>query len=245
MPVRVERADLENVARNLGKHGRPLPSSMAADTKLAELHRNASGAPAASPVSAPAAPSSAGAGTGSRTPAPGRRPASSAASGSTGGARAAAGTVSAPAGGRARPAAAGGYFSRAFSPSAAVRRAGGGRVGRAIGAGDAGGLLLVLVAYPIVLATLEHGSAGPGLWFRAKWLNETANGDSALPPPHNPGKLGPHVTAPDGRTYPKSGSWQDQNPSMPGYVNPRYLKPGSPHHGHGYPPLKLGHGGTV
>lgn len=40
-------------------------------------------------------------------------------------------------------------------------------------AGDGGGLLLAFVLYPIALSILKHGAAGPGLWFRAKWLNET------------------------------------------------------------------------
>lgn len=87
-------------------------------------------------------------------------------------------TPAAPAGGkrpaRTRPArtsprAGRGYLSRAFSPSAALRRVGGGKVAAA---GDAGGLLLALVLYPMLLSTVKYGAAGPGIWFRAKWLNE-------------------------------------------------------------------------
>lgn len=38
--------------------------------------------------------------------------------------------------------------------------------------GDAGGLLLVLVLYPMFLSIVKYGGSGPGIWFRAKWLNQ-------------------------------------------------------------------------
>jgi hypothetical protein len=63
------------------------------------------------------------------------------------------------------------YLSRAFSPSRAAKRVG---LGKVAGAGDAGGLLLALVAYPLFLSVIKYGGDGPGLWFRAKWLNQAA-----------------------------------------------------------------------
>lgn len=82
-----------------------------------------------------------------------------------------------------------GYVQRAFSPRAAgarvARTAPGRVVARSVGAGDSGGLLLALVVYPIVLATVRYGADGPVRWFRAKWLNETTdkngNASSSLP----------------------------------------------------------------
>lgn len=65
-----------------------------------------------------------------------------------------------------------GYWSRAFSPSAAAKRAGFGEVASA---GDAGGLLLALVLYPLFLSVIKYGPAGPGMWFHAKWLNQTSD----------------------------------------------------------------------
>jgi hypothetical protein len=62
-----------------------------------------------------------------------------------------------------------GYVRRAFSPKAAANRIGATKVARA---GDGGGLLLALVLYPLLLATIQHGAAGPKLWFEAKWLNK-------------------------------------------------------------------------
>ena len=38
--------------------------------------------------------------------------------------------------------------------------------------GNSGGLLLGLLAYPLVLSVIQHGAAGPGLWIRAKFLNQ-------------------------------------------------------------------------
>lgn len=39
--------------------------------------------------------------------------------------------------------------------------------------GDVGGLLLALVLYPIGLSLVRYGAAGPGIWLRAKFLNQT------------------------------------------------------------------------
>lgn len=65
--------------------------------------------------------------------------------------------------------------------------------------GDGGGLLLALVLYPLVLATIQHGAAGPGLWFRAKWLNQTVAQPANLPDATHQGNPGGGST-----TLPKS-----------------------------------------
>lgn len=93
-----------------------------------------------------------------------------------------------------------GYLSRAFSPSRAADRLGASKV---MAAGDGGGLLLALVVWPLVLATIQHGAKGPKLWFDAKWLNKVP-GDEYAPMPgparHSRGDPGsPH--AKPGRTY--------------------------------------------
>lgn len=93
-----------------------------------------------------------------------------------------------------------GYVQRAFSPTAAGRRLANTRPGRAIGstvaAGDSGGLLLALVLYPVVLATVRYGAAGPGDWFRAKWLNQTTG----------QGSFGPNNPKPMPNPFPNANS---------------------------------------
>jgi len=46
-------------------------------------------------------------------------------------------------------------------------------------AGDTGGLLLALVLYPVALSILRYGAAGPGMWFRAKFLNQEPSSSAA------------------------------------------------------------------
>jgi hypothetical protein len=68
--------------------------------------------------------------------------------------------------------------------------------------GDAGGVMLAIFAYPILLAMLEHGPAGLTLWLNAKFFNKVP-GTAATTPgapttpwatPLGPGTLAP-VTA--------------------------------------------------
>lgn len=106
-------------------------------------------------------------------------------------------------GGSRRP----GYLSRAFSPSRAAGRLGGTKLMRA---GDGGGLLLALVVYPLLLATIQNGAKGPGMWFRAKWLNQGLDGGTGGPKYHHrgdkntpqpkPGRIY-YKIAPDGKGY--------------------------------------------
>lgn len=83
------------------------------------------------------------------------------------------------------------------------RRSSGKSLGKRLGAlasnpatlgGDGGGLFLALWLYPLVLATLQHGASGPGIWMRAKFLNiGTSDGKPAkpkLPGPTTPGGSG-------------------------------------------------------
>lgn len=41
--------------------------------------------------------------------------------------------------------------------------------------GTTGGLLLAIVLYPLGLSVIRYGTRGPGLWFRAKFLNQEAS----------------------------------------------------------------------
>lgn len=63
------------------------------------------------------------------------------------------------------------------SPLTSLNKAG----ARLQGAGDGGGLLLALVVYPIVLSVIKYGAAGPGMWFKAKFLNRTTSSPASLP----------------------------------------------------------------
>lgn len=68
---------------------------------------------------------------------------------------------------------------RAPAHPAAAGRAGGRRGGRrggilggSGGSGDGGGVLLAIIAYPIALSVIRYGAKGPGMWLRAKFLNQ-------------------------------------------------------------------------
>jgi hypothetical protein len=75
------------------------------------------------------------------------------------------------------------YLDRAVSPSAAAQRvADATGASKVAAAGDGGGLLLAFVVYPIVLATIRYGAAGPGVWFRAKWLNQPTGAKNTAQP---------------------------------------------------------------
>lgn len=79
--------------------------------------------------------------------------------------------------------------------------------------GTGGGLLLAVFAYPIGLAVLQHGPAGAGMWFKAKFLNnETTqqpatpgnSGATAFPPP---GSSTPPPSSGSGAAGGGGGSW--------------------------------------
>lgn len=62
------------------------------------------------------------------------------------------------------------------TPSSPGRvRGAAGRMGSRVsgGADDLAGALLGAVGYALVLSVVDYGTAGPGMWFRAKFLNET------------------------------------------------------------------------
>lgn len=129
-------------------------------------------------------------------PAPGRRPRDTPARGG---------------GANKRP----GYFARATSPSAALART---PITRVTSAGDGGGLFLAFVLYPIVLSVIKYGAKGPGLWFRAKWLNETTAA------PNNLDAAGAGSTGGITVTTPRPPGWKGQWPP-PGQKAP--LPPGT------------------
>ena len=72
--------------------------------------------------------------------------------------------------------------------------------------GDGGGVILALWLYPLVLAIVQEGTAGPGQWLRAKFLNvqgtppagskwqaatpSTGGGGAAAAPPKPPAGVG-------------------------------------------------------
>jgi len=195
--VRIEGADAAKIAQQLGQKGTPMPdwvrgnpSYVAAyDQGTGDGERGAQFHPPAQPRTPRARKSKNPAG-GAATP------------------------PSAPPGGQAsKP----GYFDRAFSPTAAANKSGlSAGVGRLSSAGDGGGLLLALVVYPIVLATIEYGASGPGMWFRAKFLNqvpENVSGQSTDP-------SAPYYVNPKAKPgQPGSGKWPNGDP-IPGYPQP-------------------------
>lgn len=76
--------------------------------------------------------------------------------------------------------------------------------------GTGGGLLLAVFAYPIGLAVLQHGSAGAGMWFKAKFLNKTSSTQPvpASGTPGNSGKTGTGATSSgNGASSGGGGSW--------------------------------------
>lgn len=181
MVARVERGDLAQIATNLGRAGKPLPKEMHDDAGLIAAHDQglAEGGhklpdPEPTPATSPASPAPSSA----RSPAPRKRSQN-----------------------RKPAASAPNYAQRAVSPAAAVNRVPG--VAALKSAGDGGGLFLAFVLYPLAISVLKWGAAGPGKWFRAKWLNQTDT---------QPNNLGaPAATRPDPYA---------NVPGMPGYRSP-------------------------
>lgn len=155
--VNVDRASMVRVARNLGKQGKPLPPEMEHDPEFKAAHAEGAGQPPA-PAPKPA----------SAHPLVRRRPATPAK------------TPSAPAN-PATPASKG-IIRRASTRlwgGASRTNAGLGRgrrlAAKAIPGGTGGGVLLTVVVYPLGLSIIKYGPAGPWMWFRAKWLNQTSD----------------------------------------------------------------------
>lgn len=195
MVLRIEGSDAAKIAKNLGAAGRPMPDWVSADPALVAAYDQGTGGGANAAAFHP----------------PPARPAAPAAGAAPTPARKAKAKPSSSSGKR-------GYLDRSFSPSAAVGRT---PLSALSSAGDGGGLMLAFVLYPIALATLRNGAAGPGLWFRAKWLNETVK------EPNNLGPV-PLVNA----TNPGAN-----DPAHPGYHNPGLPTPGLPaSHGADPPP---------
>lgn len=96
--------------------------------------------------------------------------------------------------GKRRPPRGPGWLTRSVSPSRAAGRLANTGPGRLITrGGDGGGLLLALVVYPVFISTLRYGAAGPGDWFRAKWLNKPTGTPAAAPAAAaGHGELAPH-----------------------------------------------------
>lgn len=142
MAVQVDSASVEKIARQLGEAGKPAPQWV--HDNPAYLAAYDQGAGRSQPAAFhPPTPRAAA----QRKPAKTRAASPKA----------------------ARP----GYFSRAVSPTGAAQRLGDATgASKIAAAGDGGGLLLALVIYPLILATIRYGAAGPGDWFRAKWLNQ-------------------------------------------------------------------------
>lgn len=50
------------------------------------------------------------------------------------------------------------------------------------GANDLAGAFLGMLVYAIVLSVVDYGSAGPGMWFKAKFLNQTGSSSTTTKP---------------------------------------------------------------
>lgn len=158
--VQVDSASVEKIARQMGEAGKPAPDWVRENPTYTAAYDQGAGRAQPAAFHPPAPPASA------------QRP------------RATKPARTRPA---AVPTAAGpgrdSYLSRAFDHSAAAQRVGDATgLGKVASAGDGGGLLLAFVIYPIVLATIRYGPAGPGMWFRAKWLNQTTGTKTPTPP---------------------------------------------------------------
>ena len=82
---------------------------------------------------------------------------------------------------KSRPGGSARKWLRSSRQAAPVRRPGGKGVGSAVSSfvnhpaglgGDGGGLLITFWVYPLVLALIKYGAKGPGVWLRAKFLNQ-------------------------------------------------------------------------
>jgi hypothetical protein len=98
--------------------------------------------------------------------------------------------------------------------------------------GNSGGLLLGLIAYPLVLSVLQHGAAGPGLWLRAKFLNQGPSSGGTLGQLGNLGPQTPSNIAPGGTlTIPPAmrNPGADTTPVPPASPRPPFTRyPGTP-----------------
>lgn len=156
MAVALDKRDLPGIARSLGESGKPAPGWVTSDPALDAAYREAAGLPASTPAPAPSS---------TRTPAkktPARRSTRS-------------------------PAPAPTSTPRPPSPQKSTQPATRARAGRTFHvpgvAGDAGGLMLAVFAYPLVLAILQKGPAGATAWLKAKFLNNgtaTRSGDQGV-----------------------------------------------------------------
>ncbi len=168
MPVRIEASDQANIARSLGKSGKPAPDWVTSDPALDAAYREAAGLPPQTPAPKPKPtnngtkrPSASGAG--GRAAAPSKSPG---------------GAVSRPKSSAGKP----GWSNK--RPAQLVQQA-------RSSAGTTGGILIAIWVYPILLAMLEHGPAGATMWLKAKFLNDTGSGapgsqqpaSSNTPPP--------------------------------------------------------------
>ena len=156
---RVEVADLPPAARatlagRLGAEGKPMPAWARRDPDYRRAYETGRGGQ--DPEDSPA-DSTTGRKGGEKSPAP-----------------------AAP-GPAARPAQARGA-GRGKSRGAGGRRPGGAAaagLSKLTFGGDGGGFMLAIFLYPIVLSVVQHGAKGPGLWLKAKLLNQTT-------PPYSP-----------------------------------------------------------
>lgn len=189
MPAAViTRDDATRIRRNLERAGRPVPDALRNASEKPGSTGNEKTAPEA--VSRPdAGGRSAGAGATPR-PAPSRRPADI------------------PRQSR-KPRRSG--RRRAGRALDVTSNAAGRRVSRlaGLGGGDGGGLLLAFWLYPLALAVLQQGAKGPGIWLRAKFLNQdetslapAASGASKPATPTGPAAAAPQPTYGGGGSTP-------------------------------------------
>lgn len=190
----ITRDDALKIRKNLESSGRPVPDALKAATDPAPEPAPPVPAPEPTPPVPAPVPTPAVPGRGA-APAPARRAATAKPAVAvptshplTRGSRA-----PVPRGRRA-PAARGRVGRRRSSGKSLGKRLGSLVSNPATLGGDGGGLFLALWLYPLVLATLQHGASGPGIWMRAKFLNiGTSDGKPAkpkLPGPTTPGGSG-------------------------------------------------------
>jgi hypothetical protein len=200
MAVRVGSDDLLKIATNIGRAGKPMPQWVRDEPRYVAAYDQGTGdGNRAAQHLPPQPPRRASVAPSSSSPAAATRPPSKPKAG--------------------RPP---GYFRRAFSPGAAAGRVPG--VRQLASGGDAGGLLLAFVLYPIFLAVVKNGPAGIGMWFRAKWLNEAgaSNPDQpAQPAPRPAGGVPtpglPQSSNPYGKDYfdPSTGKFYPNGKPLP------------------------------
>ena len=162
MPAAViTRDDANRIRRNLERRGAPVPDALKDTSEKPTPEPGVGKEKTAPAVSRPGAGGLPRTGAGaSPRSAPRRRPSDTP---------------------RRRPAGRGGGRDRRLLPAAS----------RMVGlGGDGGGLLLAFWLYPLALAVLQHGIRGPGMWLRAKFLNEDetaqAQASSGRTPPATP-----------------------------------------------------------